>query len=60
MIKVQETTFANGQYNHTYFLSNDKFLCHGYIPFNTVLPVMFKSPLKFSSKGRTFKKLKER
>ena len=60
MMTVQETTFkgSNAHYNMTYILSDDRFHCLGYIPQQTLEPVMFKNPLKFSSKGRTFKTIK--
>ena len=56
MITVKETTFkgADAKYNQTFFLSDDKFHCHGYIPSNGIEPVMFKVPMRFNSKGRTF------
>lgn len=57
MITVKETTFKgeDAKYNMTYFLSNDKFHCHGYIPRDQIEPVMFKVPMRFNTKGRTFK-----
>lgn len=56
MIAVKEITFKGPEahYNLTYFLSNDKFHCLGYIPRDQIEPVMFKVPMKFNSKGRTF------
>lgn len=59
MITVQETTFKEPQYNHTYVLSDDKFHVHGYTPSGTDEVVMFKVPMKFNPRGRTFSKVKE-
>lgn len=58
MIKVIETTFEEPYLNHEYFLSDDKFQCLGYIPFGEKEPKMFQFPMKFSTKGRKFRKLK--
>lgn len=43
---------------HTYFLTNDKFKVLGYIKNGTTESIMFKKPLQFFTKGRTFKELK--
>lgn len=57
MITVTETTFKgeDAKYNMTYMLSDDKFHCYGYIPRDQIEPVMFKVPMRFNTKGRTFK-----
>ena len=59
MITVQETTKSfEPHLLHTYFLSDDKLRMYGYIPNGESQPKMASTPLTFSPKGRTFKKLK--
>jgi len=59
MIKLQETTknFSPGIL-HTYFLSDSKSQCFGYIKNGETEEIMFKEPQRFSTRGRTFIKLK--
>lgn len=58
MIIVQETTKSFSECNqHIYFLSDDRMTVLGYIPYNTNEKIMFKTPMKFNTKGRTFKTL---
>ena len=59
MITVSETTKSfEPHILHTYFLTNDKFKVLGYIKNGTTESIMFKKPLQFFTKGRTFKELK--
>jgi hypothetical protein len=59
MITVLETTKSFPEHIlHTYFLTNDKFKMIGYIKNGTTEVITFKKPLKFFTKGRTFKELK--
>lgn len=57
-MKVKETTFKEAQYNHEYILTQDKFHCLGYKTHEMNDFHMFKTPLKFNQKGRTFKEVK--
>jgi len=58
MLKMQETTksFSSGIL-HTYLLSDDKYKCFGYIKNGETEEIIFKKPMNFSTRGRTFKKL---
>ena len=58
IILHKETTFKEPHYNHSYWLSNDKFHAIGYIPYMTTEMIMFKVPMKFNQKGRTFVEVK--
>jgi hypothetical protein len=59
MITLLETTKSFPEnILHTYFVTNDKFKVHGYIKNGTTEVITFKKPLKFFTKGRTFKELK--
>jgi hypothetical protein len=59
MLMLQETTKSfEPQILHTYLVTNDKFKVHGYIKNGTTEMITFKKPLKFYTKGRTFKELK--
>ena len=59
MIIVQETTKAfPDKLCHVYFLTDDKFHMLGYIPYGTSEPKMNRAPVKFDTRGRTFKTLK--
>lgn len=55
---MQETTksFSSGIL-HTYLLSDDKYKCFGYIKNGETEEIIFKKPMNFSTRGRTFKKL---
>lgn len=60
MILVQETTKSFPEHLlHSYLLSDDKFSMLGYIPAGKTEPQMVKIPLKFNTKGRTFKTIKK-
>ena len=57
MITLKETT--KWEYpNHTYFVTDDKQKVLGYIKQDTTEEIMFKTPLKFDVRRRTFKELK--
>jgi hypothetical protein len=59
MITVLETTKSfEPHILHTYLLTKDKFKMIGYIKNGTTEMITFKKPLKFFTKGRTFKELK--
>ena len=58
MKTVRETTFAEQHLNHTYFLSDDKFQCLGYIPHGSAKATMFDRPLRFNYKNRKFVEIK--
>lgn len=58
MITVQETTVWAGNYpNHKYILSDDKRWMYGYIRTGDKYPQLFKKPMGFDTRGRTFKVL---
>ena len=40
--------------NHTYLLNDSKQYMHGYIQLGTTDVKMFKSPIRFDTRGRTF------
>ena len=55
MLVVQETTsWSTGTPNHIYFLSNNKTKMYAYINALTGEGKIFKVPMEFSAKGRTF------
>ena len=45
--------------NHTYLLTTDKSKMYGYIKSSTKENVVFKKPIKFDARNRTFKQVKE-
>ena len=57
MITLKETTKWDNP-NHTYFVTDDKQKVLGYIKQDTTEEIMFKTPLKFDVRRRTFKELK--
>jgi len=54
MIRVQETTKWDAQ-NHIYLLSECKMKCYGYV--RDGVETLFKKPMKFDARYRTFKKI---
>lgn len=59
MLVLQETTksFPETQ-RHIYLVTSDKFKTLGYIKHGETNAHMFKTPLQFDTRGRTFKTLK--
>lgn len=54
---LQETTvWEDRTPNHTYFLEGDR--CVGYIPAGTDNPIMFRKPMRFDKRRRTFSEIK--
>jgi len=50
---LQETTvWEDRTPNHAYFLEGDR--CVGYIPAGTDNPIMFRKPMRFDKRRRTF------
>ena len=58
MITLQEYN-ATGYPNHTYIVSDDKSKLLAYIPLSSGEKVEFSKPLPFSTRGRTFRLVKE-
>ena len=59
MITLVETTKSfDSKLQHSYLVSDDKFTLYGYKLKNDIEFRMLKTPLKFSTKGRTFTKVK--
>lgn len=57
MITVQETTKWDAP-NHIYLLNDSKSKMYGYIPVGETVPYMFKKPMFFDKRNRTFKEIK--
>jgi len=53
MILVRETTDWTTP-NHTYLLDDSRQYMHGYIKLGAANVQMFKQPIRFSTRGRTF------
>ena len=54
---LQETTvWEDNTPNHIYFLEKDR--CVGYVKAQTGERIMFKKPMRFDKRYRTFKELK--
>ena len=59
MIILKETTKSFGvELLHTYMVSDDKYTVYGYMIDGDSEMRMLNIPLKFSTKGRTFKRIK--
>ena len=55
----QETTVWAGNYpNHIYLLTTDKSKMYGFLRKGTDEPKVFKKPIQFDPRGRTFKVVK--
>jgi hypothetical protein len=57
MIKLKETTKWDYP-NHTYLITDNKQFILGYIIEGTDDEILFKKPLRFDTRRRTFKEIK--
>jgi len=53
---VETTVWGDNTPNHTYFSENDR--CVGYIKAGTSEKIMFKKPMRFDKRRRTFKEIR--